>query len=101
MPPMRTKSGAADAVAGAHRCGFCVAIKRVEGIGSDAGGVLGPAMMRAGGCLMDREGRLRNFESRSGAPGTEKQPRVVAGPALRPRMVTAEHILEDVDRPSV
>ena len=100
-PNADLKSGAADAVAGAQRCGFCVAIKRVEGIGSDAGGILGPAMMRAGGCLMGREGGLRNFESRSGAPGTEEQPRVVAGPALRPRMVAAEHIMPDVDRPSV
>src|SRR6516162_7418792 len=60
-PNADLNSGAADAVAGAQRCGFCVAIKSVEGVGSDAGGVLGPAMMRAGGCLMGREGGLRNF----------------------------------------
>jgi len=36
-PNADLKSGAADAVAGAQRCGFCVAIESVEGIGSDAG----------------------------------------------------------------
>jgi hypothetical protein len=67
------QSGGVDAVAGAQRGGFCVAIESVEGLGRDAGGILGPRMARAGVCLMDGEGRLRNFESCGGARGTENR----------------------------
>jgi len=69
-----------------QRRDFLAAPKRVERIGSDAGGVHGPVMVRPGGRLVHCERGLGASQSLGSASRVEEQARVVAANALSERM---------------
>ena len=71
-----------------------------KGIGGDAGGVLGPRVVRTGNGLMCRKRGLCDGQSLGGAPPIEKEARIMTCVSLRQRVVAAERLFADSSRPA-
>jgi hypothetical protein len=72
-PERRSGGSTIDTVAGARCAGLFPPTESVDGVGSDASGVLCPWMVQAGDRLVDCKRGLRGGQSFRGTPGIEKK----------------------------
>ena len=96
--PPRSFAVVREPIAGSQRGGLVSAAESGERIGSHAGAVLRPGVVRSRGRLVCRKRGLREGQSLSGACCVEQEARIMTGKPLCQRMIAAERLLTDGDR---